>query len=465
MAMASEVESNLIRDIREDQLRLLLRGTMVALLATVWLIAALYTNIQDVLGGLLLVTLIAGVGMGFALYAGGRGRYRLAVWGYMVGVLAACAVLMMVIQSSERAGILDWKSVVPFIFPLLIMLAGGLLSPYAGIATFIIGFVALVIVPRLVPSIDVPPVAQAGAVILSAMAVLLAFLLAGPTYSIAEWALENYRVSRQQTLALRANRAELERTLRARDQLNRQLQEAREAAEEATRRRGQFLADMSHELRTPLNSILGFSESMLYFPEGYGGVSLPEPYLEDLRQIFTSGRQLLTVINDVLDLAKVDAGKLDLFLRDVPLYPVFEDCVSSMEALVRHKPVELRLNVPDDLPNAYADPSRVRQVLVNLIGNAVKFTDEGSIVLGAKRRDDVLVISVSDTGIGIAREDGERVFEEFGQIDHPGRPFNPGAGLGLTISKRLVEMQNGKIWFESEVGKGTTFFFTLPCAA
>lgn len=462
---SSEVESNLIQDIHEDQLKFLWRGTIGMLLLLLWLVAAFYANLQGEIGSFLVMIVLLGIGVSFTAYAGQRGYYRLGVWSYLFSIMAVGFVALMMANSSAKPEITIWELIIPFGFPLLVVLAGGLLSPYAGLGVFVIEFVSIVILQPGISLVNIPPSAQAGATLLSLLAVLIVFLLSGPTYSIAEWALENYRISRQQTLTLRANRAELERTLYARDRLNRQLKEAREAAEEAKRRRGQFLADMSHELRTPLNAILGFSESMLYFPEGYGNVELAEPYQEDLTQIFTSGRQLLTVINDVLDLAKVDAGKLDLFLRDVPLYPVFEDCINSMEGLIRGKPIELRLDIPEDLPNAYADPSRVRQVLVNLIGNAVKFTDEGHITLSAEHQDDVLVVSIRDTGIGISEEDADKIFEEFGQIDHPERPFNPGAGLGLTISRRLVEMQKGKIWFESEVNKGTTFFFTVPCAA
>jgi signal transduction histidine kinase len=344
------------------------------------------------------------------------------------------------------------------------MLAGMILAPHSGLIVFMLGLLAVVVLPRITGQ-PLGHLTEWGVFLTGMVGVMIVLLVSGQTYSVAEWALENYRISRQQTLALRASRAELERLLHARDQLNRQLEEARLSAEEAKRRRGQFLADMSHELRTPLNAILGFSESMLHFPQAYDDKPLPGPYRQDLEQIFTSGQQLLTVINDVLDMAKVDADKLDLFVRPTDLREVFEECLDSATALVRHKQIDLRLNVPDDLPQAMADPARVRQILWNLVGNAVKFTDAGHIEVGAKIHNKNIVVSVQDTGIGIDAAHHATIFEQFGQIDHMDRPYNPGAGLGLTISKRLVEMHKGTIWVESQLGKGSTFYFTLPCAA
>ena len=184
--------------------------------------------------------------------------------------------------------------------------------------------------------------------------------------------------------------------------------QARDAAEEAKHFRGQFLANMSHELRTPLNAIIGFSETMLKFPAMYDGVRLPNAYEADLQQIYTSGRQLLTLINDILDLAKVDAGKLDVRMERVDLQPVLKNVVSTASGLVGNKPVQLETDIPDYLPPVWADEARVRQVLLNLYSNAAKFTDRGSIMLTVREVDDGVRISLTDTGIGISQENLER---------------------------------------------------------
>ncbi len=456
----AEANSTLIRDIREDQLRWLWRSTIVVAFAIFWLVTAFYTALtpEEVTAFVVAPGIIIAGSLLTGYISRREESYQLAIWVYLVTILIAVLVSMSILGDSPGT------YVAPFLFPLLILLAGGMLSPYTAIGMFFVCAALTIFAPVVNKAIVIPVWATAGTIGLSLLSTLLVFLIAGQTYSIAEWALENYRISRKQTLELRANRAELEQTLRARNILNRQLREAREEAEEAKRRRGQFLADMSHELRTPLNAILGFSESMLYFPEAYDEMALPEAYKEDLSQIYTSGRQLLTVINDVLDLAKVDAGKLDLFAREIEVRPVVENCLDTLAGLVRNKPIELRMEIPDDLPDACADPSRVRQVLINLVGNAIKFTDEGHITVSAKEDGDFLVLRVADTGIGIDQEHQDKIFEEFIQVDDLERPFNPGAGLGLTISRRLVEMMGGKIWVQSEPGQGSTFSFTIPRA-
>jgi signal transduction histidine kinase len=218
---------------------------------------------------------------------------------------------------------------------------------------------------------------------------------------------------------------------------------------------------MSHELRTPLNAIIGFSETMLKFPAMYDDVRLPDAYEADLQQIYASGRQLLTLINDILDLAKVDAGKLDVRMGRVELQPLFHTIVATAGGLVANKPIRLQTDIPPYLPPVWADEARVRQVLLNLYSNAAKFTDQGSILLSAAEVDGGVQISLSDTGVGISRDNLDIIFEEFKQAETGGRDPRSGAGLGLAISRQLLSLMGGRIWAESEVGKGSTFTFAL----
>ncbi|HHS96492.1 MAG TPA: GAF domain-containing protein [Chloroflexi bacterium] len=238
-------------------------------------------------------------------------------------------------------------------------------------------------------------------------------------------------------------------------------QEAVETAErlkEIDRLKSQFLANMSHELRTPLNSIIGFSRVIL---KGIDG-PITEMQRQDLEAIYNSGQHLLGLINDILDISKIEAGKMELDFKPVDLKEVIHGVMSTAIALVKDKPIELQQSVPADLPTIIADERRVRQILLNLVSNAAKFTDEGFIRVEVTYDDEYVTISVSDTGIGIPEDKLPKIFEAFTQVDaSPSRKYG-GTGLGLTITKSFIELHGGEIWVESEVGKGSTFTFRLP---
>ncbi|MBN1889040.1 MAG: GAF domain-containing protein [Thermoflexales bacterium] len=240
-------------------------------------------------------------------------------------------------------------------------------------------------------------------------------------------------------------------------------EEQKQAAEklrEMDRLKTQFLANMSHELRTPLNSIIGFSRVIL---KGIDG-PLTDMQKQDLTAIHTSGQHLLGLINDILDISKIEAGKMELSFEEVDFREVIKSVLSTGVGLVKDKPVELRQKTPDDLPFVWADPVRSRQVLINLLSNAAKFTDRGSISIEAAAEARFIRVNVRDTGIGIAKEKLDTIFEAFTQADASTTRKYGGTGLGLAISRRFIEMHGGDLWVESEVGAGTTFTFTLPRA-
>lgn len=188
--------------------------------------------------------------------------------------------------------------------------------------------------------------------------------------------------------------------------------------------------------------------------------------MEDLEAIHESGKHLLSMINDILDLAKIEAQRLELDRQALPLDSVMEEVQRTTAILVKDKPVAIEAELPADLPPIYADHVRLRQILNNLLSNAVKFTNEGYVRITAQHvpDDKVVVISVEDTGIGIAPEHISAIFEQFRQVDGSSSRRAGGTGLGLTITKRLVEMHGGRIWVESEVNKGSRFSFTMPVA-
>jgi signal transduction histidine kinase len=228
--------------------------------------------------------------------------------------------------------------------------------------------------------------------------------------------------------------------------------------EQASRAKSEFLANMSHELRTPMNAILGFTEMLR---DGLYG-EVPPELREPLEDIQTNGRHLLGLINDVLDLSKIEAGRMDLALAEYAVQDVVESVRVSLRSLAAERGLDFVVRVPADLPAAYGDAKRITQCLMNLAGNALKFTREGRVEIGVERQGDALLYRVTDTGIGIAKDELEKVFDEFRQVDATITREFGGTGLGLSISKRFIEMHGGRIGVESEVGVGSTFWFAVP---
>src|SRR6516162_3433623 len=237
-----------------------------------------------------------------------------------------------------------------------------------------------------------------------------------------------------------------------------EIQEKSRQIEEASKHKSQFLANMSHELRTPLNAILGYTELVL---DGIYG-DPPEKMHNVLERIQTNGKHLLGLINDVLDLSKIEAGQLVLTLNDYSIKDMMQGVYVAIEPLAGNKKLSFKLEVPSDLPRAHGDERRLSQVLLNLVGNAIKFTDTGEVAMKASSINGSYTIAVKDTGPGIAEADQAKIFEEFQQSESTHTKAKGGTGLGLAIAKRIVEMHGGRLWVESQLGSGSTFFFTVP---
>jgi signal transduction histidine kinase/DNA-binding response OmpR family regulator len=226
--------------------------------------------------------------------------------------------------------------------------------------------------------------------------------------------------------------------------------------------KSQFLANMSHELRTPLNSIIGFSRVII---KGIDG-PITETQEHDLNAIYNAGQHLLGLINNILDFSKIESGKMELSISELDLGEVIKDVIATAMGLVEDRPIELLMDVPDNLPHVQADNIRTRQILLNLLSNAAKFTEEGQIGIKVRAESvgdrEEIQVTVFDTGSGIALEDHDKLFEPFSQIDVLRDMQMGGTGLGLSISKHLVELQGGRIWVDSIPGSGSSFTFTIP---
>ncbi|MCD6453486.1 MAG: hybrid sensor histidine kinase/response regulator [Dehalococcoidales bacterium] len=240
---------------------------------------------------------------------------------------------------------------------------------------------------------------------------------------------------------------------------NNLLFKANEELKKATRAKSEFLAGMSHELRTPLNAIIGFSELLLDEVPG----KINDEQRECLDDILSSGRHLLELVNDVLDLSRVEAGKLKLKLEKLNLARIITSVVPTIKSLLDKNQHRLEVNIEADLPPVRADRNRLRQILLNLLSNAIKFTPSGGkLGIEVTRDGDYCQVSVVDNGIGIKEEDQRNIFDAFTQLDTSPERKKEGTGLGLALTKQFVEICDGRIWVESEYGKGSRFIFTLP---
>jgi signal transduction histidine kinase len=238
-----------------------------------------------------------------------------------------------------------------------------------------------------------------------------------------------------------------------------EIQEKSRQLEVANRHKSEFLANMSHELRTPLNAIIGFSEVLLERLFG----DLNEKQADYLNDIHSSGKHLLSLINDILDLSKIEAGRMELEVSTFEVAPALSNAITLVRERAQRHAILLGHQVDAKLVEIVADERKFKQILVNLLSNAVKFTpDGGRVDVIARRENGSAVIEVRDTGIGIAPVDQATVFEEFRQVGGDYTRKHEGTGLGLTLTRKFVELHGGRIWLESEPGKGSTFTFTIP---
>jgi signal transduction histidine kinase/DNA-binding response OmpR family regulator len=287
-----------------------------------------------------------------------------------------------------------------------------------------------------------------------------------------EWLHTSYRKAEMLVEELRDERLALARTLKTLEEayvriekMNYALIEARSMAEEARRLKAEFAANVSHEMRTPLNIIIGFSETMANAPETYAGVAWSSVLRGDVEQIYQNARHLSSLIDDILDLSALDVHRLGLMVEEASIQEVIEQAVAVVQDFYRAKDLYLAVRADPELPLLRMDSTRIRQVLINLLTNASRFTSVGGVTITARPAGEEIEVAVTDTGVGIAPQHVARVFEDFGQVDGSTSRRHEGTGLGVPLSKRLVELHGGRMWLESRLGRGSTFYFTLPVLA
>lgn len=352
---------------------------------------------------------------------------------------------------------------------IVVVYAGALLGWRSALGAAV-GVSGLVIGLASAPAQPISGETAAIALLLTWANVFASWLLLLPLRTTLDWSWHSYAQALRTTEEARARQGELGQLSKSLgesyyrlERLAAELDVARHAAEEARLLKSRFAAAISHELRTPLNLIIGFSEMMARSPRSSYDEPLPDSYAEDIEAIYRNAGHISTLIDDILDLSQIDANRMALQKQPTELVKIIDEAISSLSARFNAMGLRLAVDVPSDLPVVLVDPTRVRQILLNLLVNAMRFTTIGGVIVRAAVDPDgrEVIVSVADTGAGIAAEDLPHVFEEFRQSGQP-EQRRGGVGLGLMVSKQFVEMHGGNMWVESILGKGSTFYFSVP---
>lgn len=361
------------------------------------------------------------------------------------------------------------NSLVEYYFPVVVVACSLLVSNTSIFVVATIASAACLGMARLqnVPWFDNLRVVMP--IILIYMTAFASWLTSRHIWMMLGWLQQSYNQVRHLLEQLRDERLSLERTLKSLEEahiriekMNRALIEANKVAESARRLKAEFATNVSHELRTPLNIIIGFSETMANAPETYTDVTWTPTLRGDIEQIYESSRHLSSMIDDILDISALEMHRLGLSMEETDIQSVIEEAVAVAQDLFRAKKLYLNVHIAPNLPLLRIDPIRIRQVLINLFTNASRFTEVGGVTVTARLVGREIQVMVADTGIGIAPQDVPKVFEDFGQVDGATNRMHDGSGLGVPLSKRLVELHGGRMWMESQLRTGTTFYFTLP---
>lgn len=393
--------------------------------------------------------------------------WLLAHWKPLAGRWFAVAELLVVVHLAHAWRTLP-ASLVLVSVP--IALAVPLISLAAATVVAVAESLLLIALSRYsVPPLDASTAANAVVGIWAMLAVMCAAYR--PVSRLTQWLEEYFERARARLKRAEDRKVELSQTMEGLRHANRQLALAsermaglRSIAEEAHSAKAAFVANVSHEFRTPLNMIIGLVELMVESPEIYDVIPSPK-MKEDLKVIHRNSTHLSNMVDDVLDLTQMEAGRMTLHRARVDLREIINRSVTAIRPLAEEKQLALQIVIPDDLPKIYCDRTRIHQVILNLLSNAARFTEEGRVALKAAREDDYVRVEVTDTGPGIRPEDAEHIFQPFWQGASPLWRQEGGSGLGLSISKRFVKLHGGRMWLESELGVGSSFFFTLPVSA
>ena len=412
---------------------------------------------QQIGSQVLILTPVVALTCALAFYVLSK-HFLVAQLVWQIGLAGAITLAVYLFQKPEIA----------FSYTLLPLMATLTLGWPAGL--LVEGSVAALIWGLLPHLLAAPPSTTCSlmTVLCAAIAGLLGWAATHSLLTVTQWSLFSFEQARKRAEEALEQRVELKQTQEDLVQANQELARLSDrlkamyrVAEEARRAKEEFVANVSHELRTPLNMIIGFSEMITHSPQVYGA-ELPSALLTDIAAIQRNSKHLAKLVDDVLDLSQLEAGRMALSKEQAFLQDIIDEAVLTVQALFESKGLYLYTEVHPDLPPIFCDSTRVRQVVINLLSNAGRFTEQGGVRIKAWPERESAVVSVTDTGPGIAVEDQKKLFEPFQQLDSSIRRRHGGSGLGLSISRQFVEMHGGKMWLESEVSVGTTISFSLP---
>lgn len=449
--------SNREAGVKESMLQLgqeSLQALLIVITLSAWLWAAgIMLFVQD---HTVHAWLVFGVVLGAAWVSNAMRRQH---WRWAVGVFAAGLIV-----AASAITALFGDRAAPYLFAAIVFVTAILASPNAIMGAAILCAVLIPIVSGW-GGLSVADALPAS--LFTLIAAGAAWLSSQRLHTALSWALTMTHEAQRNAEEAQAHRGEVQRVLKSLDEAYVRLERAhealiyaREAAERAYRFKAEFVANVSHELRTPLNLIVGFSEMMATAPESYDGIPLPSQYRGDIMAIYRNARHLSDLINDVLDLSRIEAGRMPLVREPANVSEVVHEVADMVRGLISARRLQLELDLEAGLPVFRFDRTRVRQVLLNLLTNATRFTDQGWIRVRARARGGAVEIAVQDSGRGMSPGALGRAFESFVQLDE--NYTREGSGLGLAVSKKFVELHEGRMWIESDIGRGTTVSFTLP---
>jgi signal transduction histidine kinase/CheY-like chemotaxis protein len=451
-AKPQELEQT-FNEIRSQSVLLVLAGFVLLGLFSIFSASKFPDMLQGGTAGLLL--------FGFALCGWYLRKYRISLAGWFLSFSCLFIAWLVTVWSGNNA------------FLSLLFVPVGLAVAFIGMRAGFYMVLCVTISLLWLPLILFPRGIAGQFMAIAAVWIMygLTWLALRPFATITTWSWANYELNRDLLEQVRNANLQAQEALKDLSDANLQLRRLNDlahslqlSAEEARKAKEQFVANVSHELRTPLNMIIGFSEMIMQTPKEIYGSRISTKLLADLDVILRNSRHLAKLIDDVLDLSQVDAGKMALSKSQCSISEVIQAAVVSVQPLFQSKNLYLNVACPDDLPVIYCDATRIKQVILNLLSNAARFTEHGGVSIKVACDQSWMTVRVTDTGPGIPTESKDQLFQPFHQMDASIRSAYGGSGLGLSICKRFIEMHDGRIGFESEVSKGSTFYFQLPIA-